>query len=54
MKRVLAIETMQESQSNLQEKDSHNILKDDNSSKADPFIFKPIAPELLDWSNETS
>ena len=51
---VLAIEIMQEPQSNLEEKTNPSILKDDLSSRSDPSIFKSIEPVLLDWSNETS
>ena len=51
---VLAIEMIQELQSNLEEKVNHNILKDDVSSKKDPSIFTSIAPVTLDRSNETS
>ena len=53
---VLAIEMMQhdEPQSNLEEKVSLSILKNDFSSGTDPCIFKSIAPVLLDWSNKTS
>ena len=47
---VLAIEVLQEPQSNLEEKVNPSIWKDDFSS----CIFKSIAPVLLDWSNETS
>ena len=45
---------MQETQSNLEEKVNPNILKDNFSSKTDPFIFTSIEPLLLDRSNETS
>ena len=38
---------------NLEENDP-SILKDDFSSKADPFIFTSIEPLLLDRLNETS
>ena len=51
---VLAIEIMQEPQSNLEKKVDSNILKDDFSSKTDPSILTSIAPELLDQSNKTS
>ena len=51
---VLAIEAMQDPQSNLEKKDNPSILKDDLSSRTDPSIFTLIAPVLLDWSNETS
>ena len=54
MKAVLAIETMYEPQSNLQEKVNPSILKDDSSSRADPFIFISIAPVLLVQSNKTN
>ena len=49
-----AIEIMLEPQSNLEEKDNPNILKDDFSTRNDPSIFTSIAPVLLDQSNETS
>ena len=45
---------MQEPQSNLEEKASPSILKDDYSSRLDPSIFTSVAPALLDQSNETS
>ena len=51
---VLAIDIIQEPQSNLEEKVNHSILKDDFSSGTDPSIFTSIAPVLLDQSNETS
>ena len=54
MKAVLAIETMYEPQSNLEEKVNPSILKDDFSSRADPSIFTSIAPVLLVQSNETN
>ena len=38
MEAVLAIERMQEPQSNLEEKDSPSIVKEDFSSGTDPFI----------------
>ena len=41
-------------QSNLEEKVSPRILKDEFSVRADPFILTSIAPMLLDWSNKTS
>ena len=51
---VLAIEIMQEPQSNLQEKVKPSILKDYFSSRIDPSVFTSIAPVLLlDWSVET-
>ena len=50
----LAIEIMQEPQSNLEEKVNSSILKDDFSSRTDPSIFTSIEPLLLDRSNETS
>ena len=50
---VLAIEIMQEAQSNLEEKVNPSILKD-FSSRTDPSIFTSTAPVLLDRSNETS
>ena len=49
---VLAIETMLEPQSNLEEKVNPSILKDDFSSRKDPSSFKTIV--FLDRSNETS
>ena len=51
---VLAIEIMHEPQINLQEKVNPSILKDKFSSRTDSSIFTPIAPVLLDQSNETS
>ena len=51
---VLAIEIMQEPQSNLEKKVDSNILKDDFSSKTEPSILTSIAPELLDQSKKTS
>ena len=50
LKAVLA----REPQSNLEEKVKPSILKDDFSSRTDPFIFTSIEPLLLDQSNETS
>ena len=46
---VLAIEIMQEPQSNLEKKVDSSILKYD-----DPSILRSIAPELLEQSNKTS
>ena len=43
-----------EPQSNFEEKVNPSILKDDFSSRTDPFIFTSIPPVLLDRSNETS
>ena len=51
---VLPIEILQEPQYNLEDKVKPSILKDDFSSKTDPFIFTSIAPVLFDRSNETS
>ena len=51
---VLAIETMQEPWSNLEDKENLSILKNVFSSRVDPYIFTSIVPELLDWSNKTS
>ena len=51
---VLEIEIIQEPQSNLEEKVNPSILKDDFSSRTDPFIFTSIEPLLLDRSNKTS
>ena len=48
MEAVLAIEIMQEPQSNLEEKVSPSILKDEFSSTKDPSIFTSIAPVLLE------
>ena len=42
---VLAIETMQEPQSNLNEKEGPSILRDDFSSRTDLSNFTSIAPE---------
>ena len=52
MEGVLATETVQETQSNLEDKGNPSFLKDDFSSKTDPLIFTSIAPELLDRSIE--
>ena len=41
------IETIQERQCNLEEKDNPIILKDENSSRADPCIFTYIATKTL-------
>ena len=41
-------------QSNLEEKVNPSILKDDFSSRTDPFIFTSMILVLLDRSNETS
>ena len=43
---VLAIEIEWEPQSNLEEKVNPSILKDDFSSRTDPFIFTSIEPVL--------
>ena len=51
MEVVLAIE--KDHQSNLEEKVSTSILKDDFSLKTDLSIFTSIAPVLLDQPNET-
>ena len=51
---VIAIETMYEPQSNLEEKVYPNNLKDDFSLRTGPSIFTSIAPVFLDWSNKTS
>ena len=51
---VLAIQKMQEPQSDLKVKESPSILKDDLSPRIYPFIFTPIPPELLEWPNETN
>ena len=45
---VLVIEIMKEPQSNLEEKVNPSILKDDFSSRTDPFIFTSIEPVLFD------
>ena len=44
---VLAMEIMQEPQSNLEEKVNPSILIYDFSSRADPFIFTLTAPVLI-------
>ena len=44
---LLAIETMQELQSNSEEKVNSSILKDDFSSRASPSTFTSLAPMLL-------
>ena len=51
---LLAIEIIEEPQSNLEEKIYPSILKDDFSSKADPPIFTSTAPVLLERPNKTS
>ena len=51
---VLAIEIMQEPQSDLEEIVNPSILKDDFSSRTDPFILTSIEPLLLDRSSKTS
>ena len=51
---LLAIEIMSEPQSNLEEKVNPSTLKDDFSSRTNPYIFTSIVPVLLDQSNETS
>ena len=47
---VVAIEIMEDVQSNLDEKDNPSILKDEFSSRTDLSIFTSITPVLLDWS----
>ena len=47
---VVAIEIMEDIQSNLDEKDNSSILKDEFSSRTDLSIFTSITPVLLDWS----
>ena len=37
----------------MEEKEKPSILKDD-SARTEALIFASIAPELLDWLNETS
>ena len=39
-------EMVQETQFNLEDKDNPSILKEDSSSRIEPFIFTSIAPEL--------
>ena len=51
---VLAIEIMQEPQSNLEENVYPSILKDDFSSRIDLPIFTSTERLLLDQSNQTS
>ena len=51
---TLAIEIMEEPQSNLEDKVNPSILKDDFSSRTDPFIFISVAPVLIEWSHETN
>ena len=46
--------TNQEPQSNLEEIENPNIIKDDFSSRADPSIFTSIELVLLDQSNKAS
>ena len=50
---ALAIQVIEEHQSNLDEKDHLSILKDDFSATTDPTIFLLIAPVLLDQLNKT-
>ena len=52
-RQFLAIEKMQKPKTNLEEKGSLNILKDDFFSRIDTSIFTSIAPELLDRSKKT-
>ena len=54
LKAILEIETLQEPQSNLEEKSSPSILKDDLFSRINQSIFASIAPVLLDQSKETN
>ena len=51
---ALAIEIMQEPQSNGKKKNNPSILKYDFSSGTNSCILTSIAPVLLDWSNKTS
>ena len=53
---VLAIETMQEPRSKLEEKvcPQHLNHPDDFLSRTDPSIFTSVPPVFLDQSNETS
>ena len=52
---VLAIETTQESQINLEGKESSSILKNEFSSRTDLSTFTSIATKFLEQSNgETS
>ena len=53
LEKVAAIEMMQILQSNSEVKGKSSILKDDFSSRIDPFILALIAAELLGYSNET-
>ena len=50
--KVLAIEIMEEAQSNLEETGNPSILKNYFSSRTDPSIFALIASVLLDPSNK--
>ena len=45
---------MQDTQSNLEEKDKPIILKGGFSLRTDSFIFSSIARQSFEWSNETS
>ena len=54
LEELLAIEIIQESQSNFEEKVNSSILKAQFYSRTDLFIFASTAPVLFDWSNETS
>ena len=47
MEAVLAIDIIQEPQSNLEEKINPSILKDDFSSRTDLSIFTSIAPVAI-------
>ena len=51
---VLAMEIMQEPQSNLEGKVNPNILKDEFLSTPDPSIFTSIVAVLFEWSSKTS
>ena len=46
------MQTKQDPQSNLEQKDSPIILKDYSSSRTVTSILTSIAPELSDWPNE--
>ena len=49
---VKAIEMMQEPQFNLEKKESPSMLNNGFSSKTDPSIITPTAPDLVHQSNK--
>lgn len=51
---ILPVETAQETQSNLGESGHPNISNSDFLWKTDLSIFLSVAPQLFEWSSETS